>query len=149
MKEQIQSIAKIAVLQGLESAQPPITRARIIQAVEEDKIDAIVATMFDATRSVVDWGSQCLGFKLSDDELTAIALHAMLDAFNELFEFEGALGLVRSGLAHWLTLDEYSDESIREALEEAAREMGLDTRIAKDIAVVDEAQEMIGRYIEF
>ena len=149
MSDDLRAITRDAVIHGMADAKPPITAAHLEALEVEGKIGELVAQMIQATREAVEWGAASLGAShLTSDELDAIALHGVLEAFSLVVPPEGAVAIVQSALSRWLSLADYETETISEALYQAAKDMGLEMRTARSVAVLDEAEQLIGRFLE-
>lgn len=148
MSYDLRAITRDAVIHGMAGANPPITASAIEAVQAQGKISELIAKMISATREAAEWGAHSLGARPDSEELDAIALHAVLEALSLVVPPEGAAALVQAALLRWLSLEDHSDESISEALYQTAREMGLEMRTARTVDVIDEAEELLGRFIE-
>lgn len=107
-----------------------------------------VAAMVASTVDALEWGCRVLSAPTPRDELERVAIAAVFEVIADMSgTTPDALRLVAliSGAAEWATIEGKTDEEIREALELAANELGLELRPTGERDVIDEAGEILAK----
>lgn len=166
MEQQYRDLKRIlteSVAHAFDHSEPKITADIIAEIDKRGDLPVFIASLIDAARSAVEWGSSALeqtqfgstvehivfGPRPSALELDAIAFASVLDALTEIVPPEGAIAIAQATITRWFDLSPFDPEAIPTAIYETAREMGLSMRTAKSVQVLDEAQDLLGHFFTF
>lgn len=146
--EDLIGVVRDATRMSLDDAR--ITEKTIRNELHEGRLKDLISVGIESTRACVMKSAVILGLprRPTEAECSAIAVHAILEAFSDVCPLEGLPELVRDASLRFVSLEGFTDESITEALEEATRELGAGTRVADIRTLVDEGREFFGAYIE-